>query len=122
MDISPVASTQLFSPPRESVQGRANGNFSETARLARENADAATRDSPTDPRRIERERAESARRQEAPEQVRGAGIRFEYENSQQVMKVNNSKGVLIYQVPSKGQLALIESNDTERDALVRAFA
>ncbi len=41
-----------------------------------------------------------------------AGVRFEYENKTQVMKVSDNKGILIYQVPSKGQLALIADQDS----------
>jgi hypothetical protein len=36
-----------------------------------------------------------------------AGILFEYRDGTRVMKVNDSKGVLIYQVPPKGELQLV---------------
>lgn len=36
-----------------------------------------------------------------------AGILFEYKEGTRVMKVNDSKGVLIYQVPPKGELQLV---------------
>ena len=50
--------------------------------------------------------------QPVQEPAPNAGLRFEYENKTQVMKVNDNKGILIYQVPSKGQLELIEAQDS----------
>lgn len=48
----------------------------------------------------------------------------EYEGKHRVLKVNDSKGVLIYQVPSKGQLHLIQAEENKvRMALgIEAFA
>ncbi len=53
-----------------------------------------------------------------------AGFSFEYQDRQQVMKVHNGKGVLIYQVPSKGQLALIQAadNDAQRNSKISLTA
>ena len=74
------------------------------------------------PERVENLRAarpandEDERKQvPATEASRAPGFQFEYEDSRQVMKVLNGKGVLIYQVPSKGQLALIEAADQAAD-------
>ena len=44
------------------------------------------------------------------------GFSFEYQDHHQVMKVQNIKGALIYQVPSKGQLTLIEAEDNTQRA------
>lgn len=41
----------------------------------------------------------------------GGGFRFEMEGRVRVMKVLDSKDVLIYQVPPKGKLEIIESQD-----------
>lgn len=55
---------------------------------------------------------EAARRKDPSAEVsRTPGFSFEYQDNHQVMKVHNAKGVLIYQVPSKGQLALIQAED-----------
>jgi len=43
------------------------------------------------------------------------GYTFEVDQkNHKVMKVSDSKGVLIYQVPSKGQLALIEADEAAK--------
>ncbi len=48
----------------------------------------------------------------------------EFQGKHRVMKVNDSQGVLIYQVPSKGQLQLIqaEENKARMSERVEAFA
>lgn len=59
-------------------------------------------------------RDEAARRKErdpTAETAASPGFRFEYQDNHRVMKVHNSKGYLIYQVPSKGQLALIQAEE-----------
>lgn len=49
---------------------------------------------------------------------------IEYQGKHRVLKVNDSKGVLIYQVPSKGQLQLIQAEDNKArmERNVEAFA
>jgi hypothetical protein len=64
-----------------------------------------------DPRR---EAARLAREAAASEPARAPGFKFEYEDATRIMNVQDTKGVLIYQVPTKGQLALLEA--TERSA------
>lgn len=52
-----------------------------------------------------------------PQQAaQNAGIQFEYKDGHRVMKVNDSRGVLIYQVPPKGELQLIleQENKTKQ--------
>lgn len=62
-------------------------------------------------------REETARKKDPAAEVASfPGFSFEYMDSQQVMKVHNAKGVLIYQVPSKGQLALIQAEDSANQA------
>lgn len=46
-----------------------------------------------------------------------ASILFEYTDGQQVMKVNDNKGDLIYQVPPKGQLQLIREQENTAQLL-----
>ncbi len=74
-----------------------------SADVAARNAQAVREDS-----LIGRNAASQPVQEPAPD----AGLRFEYENKTQVMKVNDNKGILIYQVPSKGQLQLIEAQDS----------
>jgi hypothetical protein len=62
--------------------------------------------------------AQAARRKDANSQAADVpGFNFVYEGKHEVMKVNNAKGVLIYQVPSKGQLTLIEADERREQAL-----
>ncbi|MCU0841676.1 MAG: hypothetical protein MUC79_08145 [Thiobacillaceae bacterium] len=51
--------------------------------------------------------AEAARAPRAENLALEARIKFEYEQSHRVMRVHDSQGVLIYQVPPKGALQLI---------------
>jgi hypothetical protein len=63
----------------------------------------------------QRQREETARKQDpTAEATRSPGFVFEYEDSQRVMKVHNQKGALIYQVPSKGQLTLIQAEEKQQ--------
>lgn len=78
--------------------------------------DARSRPKET-PLEAERAREETARRRDpAAETSRSPGFVFEFQDSRQVMKVHNAKGVLIYQVPSKGQLAIIEAEESANRA------
>lgn len=72
-------------------------------------------------RQVQRDRAESqrdplravremARAQEGQTKIAGR-IQFEVVDDAKVMKVLDSKDVLIYQVPSKGQLTLIKAQE-----------
>lgn len=45
------------------------------------------------------------------------GILFDYSDGQRVMKVNDSKGDLIYQVPPKGQLQLVREQENTAQLL-----
>lgn len=60
--------------------------------------------------------AKTARKEGASADVAHAvpGFSFTFQDRHQVMEVHNAKGVLIYQVPSKGQLALIQAEDTNQ--------
>lgn len=80
---------------------------------------------------VRRDRAESQREGQRPvrdaERAREAQasligrIQFEVVDDAKVMKVLDSKDVLIYQVPSKGQLALVKAmENAERRATVMA--
>ena len=92
--------------------------------------------------RAARARAESARASRQPEETRaledaeairaareererllhatdGGGYRFEMEGRTHVMKVVDSKDVLIYQVPPKGVLELIKARESEPPPQVR---
>lgn len=77
-------------------------------------SNTAQRQDQADPRR-EAERlareGDAVRRAAAAESARAPGFKFEYEDTARVMKVQDSKSVLIYQVPTKGQLALLEAAD-----------
>ncbi|MFA5081854.1 MAG: hypothetical protein WC474_04815 [Hydrogenophilaceae bacterium] len=123
MDLS-VASTTATYPPVQAYPAQAGGRGNGGATTQDQ---AATLDSKgqatTDQTRLATEEAQKALQEasrkkdtDAPstEVAQVHGFAFEYEGTRQVMKVNNEKGVLIYQVPSKGQLALIEAEDDAR--------
>ncbi|NTV94049.1 MAG: hypothetical protein HGA75_01350 [Thiobacillus sp.] len=126
MDLSVPATTAY--PPSQTLvrEGGVRANLELAARS----------NSGTDERRVRPEaspasaeaqkaREESARKQEAnTEAVRNPGFTFEYEGRHEIMKVHNGKGFLIYQVPSKGQLALVEAEDSaqQRNQQIRLFA
>jgi hypothetical protein len=47
----------------------------------------------------------------AHEPPRQAAFRFEYADNTRIMKLQDSKGILIYQIPSKGQLAILQATE-----------
>lgn len=69
--------------------------------------------------------ASGGRKPETPEKQRPAetpthpGYTFEVDQqNHRIMKVSNSRGVLIYQVPSKGELALVEAEEANQKRLL----
>lgn len=65
-------------------------------------------------RREEAQRAaREATRVSAAAFYRGGRIEFEQEESTRVMRVLDSKDILIYQVPPKGQLMLVRAEDVD---------
>jgi hypothetical protein len=92
---------------RQASNGPAGGAAASVTREPLTRGDERRADPFAAGREVERE----ARAGRANETSKTAGFEFEYKDSTQVMKVNDSKGVLIYQVPSKGQLALLEATD-----------
>jgi hypothetical protein len=124
MEIS--ASTALNHLPARAVGQRAAGGDAGAAVRARgEPGLRADGQATTDPdsREFQRTLAQPAvSYSPAQETEKLAGFRFEYEDNVQVMKVQDSKGVLIYQVPSKGRLALIETEESGQSAQLRQTA
>jgi len=53
--------------------------------------------------------SQEARREQAVQAASGGSIQFEQEDGTRIMKVLDSKDVLIYQVPPKGRLVLIHA-------------
>lgn len=49
-----------------------------------------------------------------------AHYKFEYEGKTSVMKLQDSKGALIYQVPSKGRLVILQEEQRTAQALVES--
>lgn len=111
MDISVTSVTTAYQPQQAGV--RSNGGdaheYSGAYRGKRQTDDARAEVSAAalDARKV---RDEVARGKEvASGASRSPGFSFEFQEQHRVMKVHNVKGVLIYQVPSKGQLSLIEA-------------
>jgi len=82
----------------------------------------ATRNTNVETARNEVRESRDAQRANAPSS--GASPRFHFKDSEgtRVMEVYDSKDILIYQVPSKGLLALIHSQDNQPDPQVETSA
>lgn len=94
----------------------------ETAGGGRRDASAQAESSPAS-LAAQKAREEAARKNDPSATVSlSPGFSFEYQDNQRVMTVHNAKGVLIYQVPSKGQLALIQAEDKGRNQELRLTA
>ncbi len=93
---------------------------------------ASSRESEGNPTRETRQQAEAQaetlratreapKERPAPTVTTGGSIEFEQDKGTRVMKVLDSKDVLIYQVPPKGQLTLIQAEKAAaREALALA--
>lgn len=84
--------------------------------VAGQRPDAGRRDAAVDVQATVAKR--EAATQAATEVAGGAAIRFTYEGQRQVMQVHDAKGALIYQVPSKGRLALLEFDAVDRQGVL----
>lgn len=119
MDLSVAAATVAYPPsasPAREADVRSGGRSAPAVNASTDERLVQARLSPASPE-AEKLREEAARKKEASTEIlRNPGFTFEYEGKQEVMKVHNGKGVLIYQVPSKGQIALIEAEEgSQRD-------
>lgn len=114
MEIGAITPTLTPSPYQGAGAGRDVRRSADEAASITSTAHSNRQD---DPSRVLAEREGSVKKDvPAAEPARSPGIRFEYEDNHRVMRVHNSKGVLIYQVPSKGQLALIAAEDSASGA------
>jgi hypothetical protein len=75
-----------------------------------------------DPRQVDNAKETADRKDPASQASQNSGIQFEYQDQRQVMKVYNSKGILIYQVPSEGRLTVIEAADTSAQPSIQLTA
>lgn len=122
MDLSISATSAAYLPMQAYAQQAAlagypgptpqqNTTVTADTRGSRQSSATRAELSPASPE-AQKAQEEAARRKDPSAEVsRSPGFKFEFQDSQQIMKVHNAKGVLIYQVPSKGQLALIEAED-----------
>ncbi len=108
MEISPASRTaQAPAKALERPASREGTGGGDAARLRQAEREAT--------QRAEQARAEASRAARAAQAVpetAGGSIEFEQEGATRVMKVLDSKEVLIYQVPPKGQLALVRAEET----------
>lgn len=66
----------------------------------------------------DRQLQEARKKDPAAEITSHPGYTFETDSqNRRIMKVSDNKGVLIYQVPSKGELALVEAQDASKQRL-----
>jgi hypothetical protein len=116
MDL-PVTAVASYSSMQESylqqsaVAAQRQVTAQQRIETATSNNDRTQRQDQSDPRRESERLARDAAvaRQAKAESVRAPGFKFDYEDTTRVMKVQDSKAVLIYQVPTKGQLAILEA-------------
>lgn len=116
MEISALSTVPAYFPAetatRRETRAETRPERPEAAPL--ESTAAQTRTKPEQtksPIETEKARQAEARKDPTGETASQSGIQFEYQDQRQVMKLYNSKGVLIYQVPSEGRLTLIEAAD-----------
>ena len=65
--------------------------------------------------------SQEARREQTLQAASGGSIQFEHEDGTRIMKVMDSKDVLIYQVPPKGELMLVRAEEAaDRRAPIKA--
>ena len=122
MEISAVASSTVFLPSHETSQRKEAGLSSVEIKQARNNMAASLTQKRTnqDLRQVDTKPETEVRSKATDvEAEQNPRFLFEYENSRQIVKVQNSQGVLIYQVPSKGQLALIEQADSAEKSSIQ---
>jgi hypothetical protein len=126
MEISALAPSGFAPPPTseartfQAATEHARGKGSESNAVA----PGSLRDNPEQsaPARADALRSTLEDQRKQAEQSNIAGrIQFDMEEGSRVMKVLDSKDVLIYQVPSKGELTLIKAEEAaSRRMLVRA--
>ncbi len=118
MDISIGAATSAPYMPQQaySQQGGANVSANATGPSASSTGQAGATVNVANPGPDQTSASPDRKLQEARKQNPAAaataqpGYTFEVDpQNHRIMKVNDAKGVLIYQVPSKGQLALVEA-------------
>jgi hypothetical protein len=127
MDISVTAPSVSYSIPQAyNLQGGAGSRSTPAAVTVATHADtlvqsgasqgnASEAQSSTSP---DQQLQEARKKSPAAEVNSQPGFAFELDpKNHRVMKVNDNKGVLIYQVPSKGQLALIEAQESAQKTL-----
>jgi hypothetical protein len=125
MEISALApSSHTFSPASEAravqvARENVRNKGSEDAAIAQE----TLKDAEQAPRTREDtlRAAQEAQREQAIQSNIAGTIQFDEEEGTHIMKVLDSKDVLIYQVPSKGQLSLVKAEEAAaRRMLIRA--
>ncbi len=99
----------------EAASPRARGNVA-TERAAEPVAEARAADVVKE---IEAAREAREERERLVNATAGGSFQFEMEGRTRVMKVLDSRDVLIYQVPPQGVLELIEARDREPPAQIR---
>ena len=125
MEISRVAASSPASVPMLGVRAaRSAGEFDGVRAANDALAQRAGRDRAEQATQSRAESLRQVREKDAAPEVRdnfAGSIEFEVVEEAKVMKVLDSKDVLIYQMPSKGQLALIKAQEAaERRAGVEA--
>lgn len=119
LEISPLPA----SPPALAAAGETRAVAAASTKPAAEQTAAEARRTAEERTRADEQEAfrasRAARREQAIQAASGGSIEFEQTDGTRVMKVLDSKDVLIYQVPPKGRLELIKA---EQAAVTEALA
>jgi len=106
--------------PQSGVRSSSTGNEAQSIAAAsgeRPTAPQSRLDTAsTSPEALKAQEEAALRKDPTADLTSTPGFSFEYEDNHQVMKVHNAKGILIYQVPSKGQLALIQAEESAQQS------
>lgn len=93
------------SAPRANAQATTPPSGQDTSSTTASNAQASP----------DKQLQDARKKNPAAEVTSHPGYAFEVDQqNHKIMKVSDNKGVLIYQVPSKGELALIEAEDSSK--------
>lgn len=108
-------SVRADAPVAANSQPKPDAPPSRTGSRSGTQANAATAGSPGN---TDKQAQEARKKNPAAEVTAHPGYAFEVDSqNHKIMKVSDSKGVLIYQIPSKGQLALVSAQENDQKRL-----
>lgn len=122
MDLSVSAAATTYLPAQAYSQqvgaAVAAASPAPAANVANQSGSQANTNTPQSSQPLQQQLQAARKKSPATEVTNRPGYNFEVDQqNHKVMKVSDNKGVLIYQVPSKGELALITARESEQKRL-----